>query len=90
MTPDDALKQEAFWAARAVAVANPNAAMEADLRARQFNPRLVQPNRAARLQCPRCFVHFGTRSSLTPITSDSNDYDIARCDTCGTDVVLPL
>ena len=94
MTPDAILRQEAHWLYQSVRAANPDNLLktnEALMRVNQFEPRRIpEGQRSSRLQCPRCFVLYGVRASMTPIPSDSNDYDLTRCDTCGTEVVLTI
>ena len=85
LTPDSTLKQEAHWLYRSIQQSVPAKAMEARARVETFVPRINN-----RLQCPRCWVGYGSRAPLTPIDSGSDAFDVARCDGCAVEIVLPI
>lgn len=90
LTPDLALKQEAAWLYKSVKASSPTKAQEAFLRVQTYVPRMIEANKGSRLQCPRCWINHGARASLTPIASDSDQYDVVRCDDCSVEIVLPI
>lgn len=86
MAPEEALKQEAAWAARACIGNDANREIEYRSRFQSFIPRLDHA-----YQCPKCWIRDGIRSSLRPVHG-TDEYDVLRCnrDACGVDVIVPI
>lgn len=89
MNSDDALMQEAHWAARSIRANKPDdEKLAADVRVRltTYRPRMGNEQ-----FCPRCWMKDGIRSTLRCV-SGTDDYDVLRCNsnTCGVDIIIPL
>lgn len=86
MEAEQALDEEARWAARSLMNLHPKDANDIHMRLSRYRSRVDNI-----YQCPKCCILHGVPSSMRAVPG-TDQYDILRCnnDACRADIIIPI